>query len=51
MATATLTGLEHAGVSERPKIATAYAGYWREEMIDEVISCRLRGRGPLLSSG
>ncbi len=30
MVTATLTELENAGVSERPKIVVADAGYWRD---------------------
>ena len=38
MVTATLAELENAGVSERPKIALADTGYWRESQIDEVVA-------------
>ena len=38
MVSATLAELERAGVSQRPQIAVADTGYWREQQIDEVIA-------------
>ena len=38
MVSATLTELAKADVCERPKIAIADTGYWRESQIDEVVS-------------
>jgi hypothetical protein len=38
MVKATVTELEKAGISERPQTATADAGYWNEEHMDDVIA-------------
>lgn len=38
MVSTTLGELESAGVKERPRVAMADAGYWRESQIDEVVS-------------
>ena len=38
LVSAALAELQNAGVSERPKIAMADTGYWRESQIDEVVS-------------
>jgi hypothetical protein len=38
MVTATLDELERAGVSQRPEVIAADAGYWNEEHIDEVVA-------------
>ncbi|MHB8491905.1 MAG: transposase [Solirubrobacteraceae bacterium] len=38
MVTATTRELERAGVAQRPKVALADTGYWRESQIDEVIA-------------
>jgi transposase len=38
MVTAALTELEQAGVTDRPQIALADAGYWNEQHMDEVIA-------------
>ena len=38
MVTAALSELEQAGVTDRPEIALADAGYWNEQHMDEVIA-------------
>jgi hypothetical protein len=38
MVSATLSELERAGVSSRPRVALADAQYWNEEHIDEVVA-------------
>jgi transposase len=38
MVTATLAELERAGVSQRPEVIAADAGYWNEEHIDEIVA-------------
>jgi transposase len=38
MVTAMLDELERAGVSQRPEVIAADAGYWNEEHIDEVVA-------------
>ena len=38
MLTAALSELERAGVSDRPEVALADAGYWNEQHMDEVIA-------------
>jgi transposase len=38
MVTATLEGLEKAGVRQRPEVIAADAGYWNEQHIDEIVA-------------
>jgi len=38
MVSATLDELERAGVSQRPEVIAADAGYWNEEHIDEIVA-------------
>ena len=38
MVSAALAELEQAGVTERPTVATADTGYWRDTQIDEVVA-------------
>ena len=40
MMTAALRELERAGVTERPEVALADAGYWNEQHMDEVIATK-----------
>jgi len=40
MVSAALTELNRAGVSERPEVAVADAGYWNEEHMDEVTATK-----------
>jgi hypothetical protein len=38
MVNAAVTELENAGVTDKPKVANADAGYWNEEQIDDVVA-------------
>jgi hypothetical protein len=38
MVTTAISELEHIGVTERPEVALADAGYWNEQHFDEVIA-------------
>jgi hypothetical protein len=38
MVTATLGGLERAGIDQLPEAVTADAGYWNEQHMDEVVA-------------
>ena len=38
MVSATLDELERAGISQRPEVIAADAGYWNEEHIDEIVA-------------
>ena len=40
MVTAVLNELERAGISQRPEVIAADAGYWNEEHIDEIVANR-----------